>query len=106
MPQPKPYISPPSDDDPPPQNIFAPIVMVPTGAGFDAMMGPIMLGQVRLHNGPRGYRAVYQCSLPDVPTTAKPAASIEIGLRLLSATIRDWFAACGHPLPKTIIHGG
>lgn len=99
QPMPAPYISPPTTDDTAAENPFAPIVMVPSAGGISAMLGAIEIGQVREHDGGINVRAFWRSFLPGSPQTPKPAPSIEIGQQRLAEGVRDWFAACGHPLP-------
>jgi hypothetical protein len=94
-----PYISPPSDDSEEPDNAFAPIVMVPIAGGCKAMLGVNELGQVRVHDAGK-FLAFWRSRLPGADCTPRPVSSIEFGQQRLAEAIRDWFAACGHPLPR------
>jgi hypothetical protein len=95
---PTPYISPPSDDSEEPDNPFAPIVMVAITGGSKAMLGVNELGQVRAH-GTGKFLAFWRSRLPGADCTPRPVSSIEFGQQRLVEAIRDWFAACGYPLP-------
>lgn len=95
---PAPYISPPLDDSEEPDNPFAPIVMVPIAGGCKAMLGVNELGQVRAQDAGK-FLAFWRSRLPGADCTPRPVSSIEFGQQRLAEAIRDWFAACGHPLP-------
>ena len=84
---------PPPDVEP---NKFAPIEFVRAGGGLSARLGVIEIGTVRPMVGK--VLAYWSSSLPGGPM-ARPCASIEVGRGRLAEFARDWFLACGHPLP-------
>jgi hypothetical protein len=45
------------------------------------------------------FLAFWRSRLPGADCTPRPVTSIEFGQQRLAEAIRDWFAACGHPLP-------
>jgi len=94
-----PYVSPDTDEPDEADNPFAPIVMVPIAGGFRAMLGSNELGQVREHDAGK-FLAFWRSFLPSDDRTPRPVSSIEFGQQRLAEAVRDWFARCGHPLPK------
>jgi hypothetical protein len=95
-----PYVCPDLDEAMLPENPYAPIVMVEHAGGFVAMLGPIELGQARPHEGGRHVHAYWQSQLPGGENSPRPAPTIKVAQDRLAARIRDWFAACGQPLPE------
>lgn len=94
-----PYISPPTAEADEADNPFAPIVMTPSSGGISAMLGAIEIGQVQEHFGGRKVNAYWRSLLPGGSGAPRPAPTIEIAQQRLAEHVRDWFAACGHPLP-------
>lgn len=75
----------------------APITFERRGGGLVAKLGVIELGLVG--HFPDVRMAFWLSQLPGGPSKAKAAPSIEIAQDRLAAHVRDWFAACGRPLP-------
>ena len=93
------YVSPGADEPESAVNPYAPIVMVERSGGVVAMLGPIELGQARPHEGGRHVHAYWQSAMPGGESAPRPAPTMKVAMDRLAERIRDWFAACGHPLP-------
>ncbi len=96
----RPMFPPPPDVEPTGETDFAPIIFAWERGALVAKLGVNTVGEVR--RNPFGVRvqAYWTCWLLPESPKARPASSIDAGRQALGRYIRDWFEACGHPLPQ------